>query len=266
MLHLRRYILLILAGILAASLSLSPVSSADRDLPEVHFTNGLVYYALGFTEMATKELLRVCELDPTNTEARVALGVAYQAKGETNSALKAYEEALSIDSGLLHVHGLIGDIYRIKGDSGKARFHYLEAREDPEIVAVPCYGLGVLAEDEGDTAGAIAYYREVITVAPDHVDAALRLSYVLRETGEIDEALQVVSEANRYDPRSPELHYQWGLLYLDKKEYSKAEHEFDRVLQLEKGHPGARWQLQNLESRGREKLEGVREQEAGGGE
>lgn len=255
MLHLRRYILLILAGILAASLSLSPVSGADRDLPEIHFTNGLVYYALGFTEMATKELQRVCELDPADNEARVALGMAYQAKGDLGSALKAYEEALQIDSGLVHVHGLMGDIYRAKGYSGKARYHYLEARKDPDLVVVPCYGLGALAEDVGDMPEAIRNYREVAIVAPDHVDAALRLAYLLRETGEIDEALQVVSEANRYNPRNPELHYQWGLLYLDKEEYSRAEHEFDRVLQLQRDHAGALQQLEELKRRSEKSLD-----------
>lgn len=256
MLHLRRYILLFFAGILAAALCLSPVSGADREqLPEVHFTNGLVYYALGFTEMATKELQRVCELEPTNNEARMALGMAYQAKGDLNSALKAYEEVLRIDSSLLHVHGLIGDIYRAKGDSKKARAHYLEARKDPELLAIPYYGLGVLAEEAGETTEAMANYREVLAAAPEHVDAALRLVLLLRETDAIDDALQVVTEANRYNPRNPELHYQWGLLYLEKEEYDKALHEFDRVLQLESDHSGARRQLQELQMRNNEKVD-----------
>ncbi|NLJ25862.1 MAG: tetratricopeptide repeat protein [Firmicutes bacterium] len=249
---MRRYILLFLAGILAVALCLSPASGADRELPEVHFTNGLVYYALGFTEMATKELQRVCELEPTNNEARMALGLAYQAKGDLNSALKAYEEVLRIDSSLLHVHGLMGDIYRAKGDSKKARAHYLEASKDPELLAIPYYGLGVLAEEAGETTEAMANYREVLAAAPEHTDAALRLVLLLRETDAIDDALQVVTEANRYNPRNAELHYQWGLLYLEKEEYDKAHHEFDRVLQLEEGHPGARKQLQDLQKRSKE--------------
>ena len=247
MLYLRRYLLLILAGILAVCLSISPVSGADRDLPNVHFANGLVYYALGFTEMATKEFQRVCELEPANSEVRVALGIAHQAKGDLNAALKAYEEALRIDSSLLHVHGLIGDVYRAKGDGNKAQAHYLKAREDPELLAIQCYGLGVLAEDAGDTELAIEHYQAVLTAAPDHTDAALRLAHLLRKNDAIDDALEVVSEANRYNPRNPELHYQWGLLYLEKEDYIRAEHEFDRVLQLERSHAGARRELKNLE-------------------
>ncbi len=248
MLGLRRYLPLILAGVLAASLTVSPVSSADRDLSEVHFANGLVYYALGFTEMAAKELRRVCELEPANSEVRVALGMAYQAKGELDNALKFYQEALSIGGNLLHIHGLIGDIYRAKGDSGKARNHYLKARQDPELVAIPCYGLGVLAEEAGSTTEAIQNYREAIEAAPDHVDTALRLSHLLKESGATDDALQVITEASRYNPRNAELHYQWGLLYVQMEDYDRAQHEFDRVLQLEKGHPGARREIENLES------------------
>jgi tetratricopeptide (TPR) repeat protein len=240
--------LFVLAGLLVIVTMLNPVAGADGESTDVHFTNGLVYYALGFTDMATRELQRVCELAPTNVEARMALGMAYQAKGDLNNALKAYQEILSVDDSLLYIHGLIGDVYRSKGDGKKAQFHYLKAREDTELVVIPSYGLGVLAEEAGDLAIAIDYYREVLDIGPDHVDTALRLAHLLSLTGDIDGGLQVLSEANRYNPREPELHYQWGLLYLEKADYNEALHEFDRVLQLESGHEGARQELRKLES------------------
>jgi len=251
----RRFGLVAVAGILMLALTLSPVSGADRDLTEVHLANGLVYYALGFTEMAVGELRRACELDPTNTDARIALGVAYHDRGEANGALQAYHDVLRIDGDSPYVHGLIGDVYRSQGDYERAKNHYLKAREDEELVAIPCYGLGVLAEEAQDQTSAMEYYREVLDAAPDHVDTALRLAGLLKETGDIDGALQVLTEANRYNPREPEIHYQWGLLYLQKEAYSEAFHEFDRVLQLQSGHPGAQQELRRLEQMLQDRVE-----------
>ena len=248
MYRLRRYVLFTLAGLLAIVAILNPTAIADGESTDVHFTNGLVYYALGFTDMATRELKRVCDLAPSNIEARMALGMAYQAKGDLDNALKTYHEILDLDNSLLYVHGLLGDVYRGKGDGEQAKSHYLKAKEDEELVVVPTYGLGVLAEESGDIDLAVGYYREVLEIGPDHVDTALRLADLLSHTGDVEGGLQVLTEANRYNPREPELHYKWGLLHMQKANYSEALHEFDRVLQLEGGHRGARQELRKLEA------------------
>lgn len=245
--RLRRYVVFILAGLLAVVAMLNPTAIADGESTDVHFTNGLVYYALGFTDMATRELRRVCDLAPNNIEARMALGMAYQAKGDLDNALETYQEILKLDDSLLYIHGLLGDVYRDKGDGEKAKAHYLKAKEDTELVVIPTYGLGVLAEEAGDIDLAVGYYREVLETGPDHVDTALRLSDLLSQSGDVEGGLEVLVEANRYNPREPELHFRWGLLHLQEAKYNEALHEFERVLQLESGHRGARQELRKLE-------------------
>ncbi len=244
---MRRHILFILAGILAIAVTLAPVSSANRTRADIHFTNGLIYYALGFQDLAIKELQQAAALDPGNSEVRVALGMAYQTKGNWQAALAAYTEALQIDDSLLHVHALMGDIYRIRGEREKARVHYLAAMEDPELVAVPGYGLGVLAEEAGDWDTAVERYRQVLDAAPGHAESATRLAELLRQRGASDEALAEIETAQRYNPRVPELHYLGGLLYLELGRYEEAEHAFDRTLQLDENHDGAPRALQELE-------------------
>ena len=247
-LYLRRHILFILAGILAISITLAPVSSANRSRADIHFTNGLIYFALGFQDLAITELQKAASLEPGNSEVRVALGMAYHAKGDWQAALAAYGEALRVDDSLLHVHGLMGDIYRVRGDKEKARAHYLRAMEDSELVAVPAYGLGVLAEEAGDRKTAVERYRQVLEAAPDHAESAARLAALLHQDGAVEEALEVVENAQRYNPRVAELHYLGGLFYLELEKYEEAEHALDRTLQLDENHDGARRALRQLES------------------
>jgi len=245
---LRRHILFMLAGILALGVTLAPVSSADLNRGDIHLTNGLIYYALGFHDLAVKELRQAAALDPGNSEVRVALGMAYQVKGDLQAALAVYREALEMDDSALYVHGLMGDIYRVRGDKEKARAHYLAAMEDPELVALPAYGLGVLAEEEGDWDAAVERYRQVLEAAPDHADSAVRLAALLRRSGAAAEALEVVENAQRYNPRVAELHYLGGLLYRELERYDEAKHAFDRALHLDQNHDGARRALDDLEN------------------
>ena len=63
---------------------------------------------------------------------------------------------------------------------------------------------------------------------------------LLHEDGAVDEALEVIENAQRYSPRSAELHYLGGVLYMEMEDYDKAEHAFDRAVQLDGSHDGAR--------------------------
>ena len=72
---------------LVCAVTVAPISSANRTSADIHFTNGLIYYALGFHDMAIKELQQAAASDLGDTEVRVALGMAYHAKGDWQAAL-----------------------------------------------------------------------------------------------------------------------------------------------------------------------------------
>ncbi|NLK08799.1 MAG: tetratricopeptide repeat protein [Firmicutes bacterium] len=243
---MRRQILIFLAGLVIAAVLLNPIAVAENESAEVHFVNGLVYYALGFTDMAARELKRATELAPEDIEARIALGAAYQGKDDFDNAITTYQGILDLDDSLTYVHCLLGDAYRAKDNADKARFHYLKAKDDDELIVGPAYGLGTLAEAAGDTELAMKYYQEALAASPDHVGAALQLVGILGGQGNVEEGLDVLIDANRYNPREPELHYMWGLLHIQEANYADALHEFERVLQLDEDHKGAQLELRRV--------------------
>jgi len=107
--------------------------------------------------------------------------------------------------------------------------------------------LGLLAEEAGDRQAAVERYRQVLEAAPDHAESAARLAVLLHQDGAVEEALEGIENALRYSPRTAELHYLGGLFYLELEKYEEAEHAFDRALQLDENHDGARRALKRLE-------------------
>ena len=68
----------------------------DR-LPEVHFSLGTVYAAIGQTSQAVSELRRALEIAPNSDEAYRRLGRAYAATGQKDETIKALQKAVEIN-------------------------------------------------------------------------------------------------------------------------------------------------------------------------
>jgi protein O-GlcNAc transferase len=62
----------------------------------------------------------------------------------------------------------------------------------------------------GDLEGAAAAYRDILLVAPAHAGALHLLGVVNGQRGDHWTALDLIQQALRYDPRSPEAHYNLG--------------------------------------------------------
>ena len=66
-------------------------------LPEVHFSLGTAYAAIGQTSQAILELKRALEISPNSDEAYRRLGRAYAATGQKDEAIKALQKAVEIN-------------------------------------------------------------------------------------------------------------------------------------------------------------------------
>ncbi len=80
--------------------ALASAQQAERlneKLPEVHFSLGTVYAAVGQTAQAISELKRALEIAPNSDEAYRRLGRAYAATGQKDEAIKALQKAVEIN-------------------------------------------------------------------------------------------------------------------------------------------------------------------------
>jgi arylsulfatase A-like enzyme/thioredoxin-like negative regulator of GroEL len=100
----------------------------------------------------------------------------------------------------------------------------------------------------GDVPGAVASYREVLTVEPASVDARVRLAQVLVTQGRYPEAARLLAAAAAIAPKEPELRRRLGDALFAMKKYREALEAYDTGLAL---HPAghdirdARWRVLN---------------------
>jgi choline-sulfatase len=100
----------------------------------------------------------------------------------------------------------------------------------------------------GDVSGAVASYREILTVEPTSVDARVRLAQVLVTQGRYPEAAHLLAAAAAIAPKEPELRRRLGDALFAMKRYREALQSYDIGLAL---HPAghdlrdARWRVLN---------------------
>src|SRR5205823_4482357 len=76
---------------------------------------------------------------------------------------------------------------------------------------VACTNLGLVCEDQGDRAQALALYREAVRIAPDDLSSRINLAGLLAGLGRQENAVEQFQAALRLDPRSLRAHDGMGL-------------------------------------------------------
>jgi len=89
--------------------------------PEVYFTVGEVYAALGQKEKAALAARDALRLDPSASDAYLLLGWALHEPGTLAEAVAAYEKSLELKPGQLQALAYLGDAYLQLGRLEEAR-------------------------------------------------------------------------------------------------------------------------------------------------
>ena len=98
----------------------------------------------------------------------------------------------------------------------------------------------------GDLEGAAGTYRDILTVAPSHAGALHLLGVVSGQRGDHWTALDLIRQALRSDPDSPEAHYNLGFNLQQLGDFVQASASYRRALKLKTDYPEARNNLGNV--------------------
>ncbi len=110
--------------------------------------------------------------DPHNLAAIIALGNALYDAGQWKGAIHYYERALQIDPHAVDVMTDMGTCYRNLGLPDKAIDIYLRANAIEPSHQNTLFNLGIVyGEDKKDYLRAIAYWKQLIDIAPKHPQA-----------------------------------------------------------------------------------------------
>jgi len=92
---------------------------------------------------------------------------------------------------------------------------------------------------KGDYALARRELESALAVRVDLAEAHLLLGMVARQEGKVDDAINSVQEAIKYQPIYPDAHYLMGKLWFEKRNWKRAEEEANLVLSQYAKFPGA---------------------------
>lgn len=221
---------------------LAAESKAGRaDRLQAHALLGDIHLGRGRLSKAESEYEAALKLDPKNYRALSGLADAFFAAGRYTAALARYEAALTTDAKAAPARLGIA----------KAKLFLDKPREAREALAVlfgenpksaaAAYWLGRAAEKEGERAAAEKGYRSAIEVGGVSDDAALAyvaLAQLLRQSGQLDEAGALLTQALEKLPGSAPLHEALGEVSLSQGRYEQALSEFHAARKLDEADVG----------------------------
>ena len=203
---------------------------------------------------AATTLHRLVKNDPGFAPGLNNLGVALERKGYWPLAVLRYQDALEMDPQLAAAHCNLGAIQAGSGNLDEAIEHYRQAlRSDPDCSrAHHLLGVAVLAKgqfEEADDdypenvkplnqfrgpalAEAIANYNRALQCDPAWAPARNSLGLPPRDEARLKEAIDHYREAVRLEPPLGLLHGALGQALLARHEFSEAETETRRGLDL----------------------------------
>ena len=152
-----------------------------RERAEVLINRGLAYDQLGQPKEAVMDFTQAIALKVLNREglakALLDRGIALDEMGEADAAINDYTAAIAAAPDFPAALNNRGNAYRRRGDLRRARADYeaslVKGNRTPEY---PLYGLGQIAEAEGNPHAALGFYRQAFAANPAFDLVAQRLA------------------------------------------------------------------------------------------
>ncbi len=196
--------------------------SLAPELADVYFQRGLVLTALRRYEDAEKAYQKVISLDPNYRGARMNMGSTALRQGDQDRALKYYRQEFKAfpAPGVLHQ---IGRVYAEGDQPDSARIFYERAISLDSSFATAYLRIGELLKEQGELEEAIEYARSGLKIQPESINYQYFLGSLLQLAGESEEAAGILQNVVEKQP----WHY-WGnynlgqaLMRLGKEEQGK---------------------------------------------
>jgi tetratricopeptide (TPR) repeat protein len=249
----------------AASQNGEALTRAAADSFEAWFNYGVACHGAHREDDAAAAFAKAARIRPKSFEAHTSLGQALQTKGDLSGAKSAYEAALKISS---DNPAVLWNLVLVSEQTGAIKdaekYCAALAAKSPKSDAL-AFRLGSLRFQQGDYAGSVEAFRNCITAKPDSPAALLNLGLALWKSGNREEARQklesvtaapyviealhhlAIMAVEREDymgalgcymrlvesgERTPELHYNTGLILQNLGRSDEAATQFREALKV----------------------------------
>ena len=137
-------------------------------VPAHQESTGQLPYYYGLIE----EYKTILAEDPNNLAGLIALAHAYAGSNQWGNAITRYEHALRIDGRNADLHADLGIAYRNVGQVDRALGEFRKAMDINPMHQNARFNMGIVyASDKKDYPAAIRVWKELLRIAPNHVEA-----------------------------------------------------------------------------------------------
>ena len=203
---------------------------------------------LGETQAAIDILEPAASAAPGDKAVAYLLGTALLDANRVGDAQVVMDRVFRDDSPESHV--LLGSMYARRGEWPAAIAEYDKARgANPKLPLVSFLYGEALMKERNDWAGAAAAFRAELDIDPNHYESNLLLGTLLREGGQVDEALPHLERAARLRGDDLAVKFSLGAAYLATERLEEARRLLEAVGQAAPGHLPTQMQLAVLYTR-----------------
>jgi protein O-mannosyl-transferase len=154
----------------------------------MHGNLGAIYIFKNDYGKAILHLSEAVRIKPDAADLRGMYGTALFSSGHVDEAIKQFSEALRLKPDLPVVRQALEEAQRRRKEATNPdRLKYKQAAE--------LFNQGVIADSNGDAAGATAKYKAAIRVCPSYADPYCNLARAAYNDGKTDEAIKLCQKA-----------------------------------------------------------------------
>lgn len=202
----------------------------DPKDPDPHWLLANIYFrpqmrgdsATAEIRKAVQELEKLRELSPSDERVYYALGGAYFELKQPENAILAYEKFQSLSTGIDNGYREIAKYYDRIGNLEKAEeYLLLGLKNQPESVESLTL-LATIYLKQNKNQEAIPIYKKILSVTGDNAGDSRRLASLLIESGENDEAINILTDLAKIAPGDPISQILLGRAQLGLHKYTEA--------------------------------------------
>lgn len=189
--------------------------SGPEKLPEAYFGRGVARFQMGQYGQARSDFQEATRRLPRYALAFLYLGQVGERQGKMEQAREAYRQAVAADPNLSEAWFRLGVLLYQLGSLGEARECLEKAGEQFPQKAQRYWYLGGIAQAQNRWQDALEALNHAIKADPAFFPAYLEEGKLLvRDLGRPQEAIPLLAEAVRLDPRHALARYYLALAYL----------------------------------------------------